>query len=106
MVSTGPVTVPPGSSGKPHDVLRCASCGTALWSKYHAAPGDTLLVRGGTLEVGTDDKSLRDAQWQPLEALAELEMYPPIGAELLACCREDGTGPVRVLGNTWRPYQG
>jgi 8-oxo-dGTP diphosphatase len=63
-------------------------------------------VRSGTLAVGKDDKSLRDAQWQPLEALAELEMYPPIGAELLACCREDGTGAVRVLGNTWRPYQG
>ena len=43
-------SVPPGSSGKPHDVFRCASCGTALWSKYHAAPGDTLLVRGGTLD--------------------------------------------------------
>jgi hypothetical protein len=42
--------VPPGSSGKPHDVFRCASCGTALWSRYHAAPGDTLLVRGGTLD--------------------------------------------------------
>ena len=42
--------VPPGSSGKPHDVFRCASCGTALWSKYHAAPGDTLLVRVGTLD--------------------------------------------------------
>jgi len=54
--------------------------------------------------VGVDDKSLRDARWQPLEALAHLEMYPPIGAELLACCRENGTGAVRVLGNTWRPF--
>jgi hypothetical protein len=43
-------SVPPGSSGKPHDVLRCAKCGTALWSKYHAAPGDTLLVRVGALD--------------------------------------------------------
>jgi 8-oxo-dGTP diphosphatase len=61
-------------------------------------------IREGTLAVGVDDKSLRDARWQPLEALAELEMYPPIGAELLACCRENGTGAVRVLGNTWRPF--
>ncbi|MFI5286151.1 MAG: NUDIX domain-containing protein [Candidatus Dormibacteria bacterium] len=60
-------------------------------------------VRAGTLEVGADDKSLREAKWQPLQALAELEMYPPIGAELLACCEEDGAGAVRVLGNTWRP---
>jgi len=43
-------------------------------------------VRGGTLTVGVDDKSLRDAQWHPVEALGELEMYPPIGAELLVCC--------------------
>lgn len=43
-------SVPPGSSGKPHDVFRCAKCGAALWSKYHAAPGDTLLVRAGALD--------------------------------------------------------
>ena len=61
-------------------------------------------VRGGVLSVGVDDKSLRDAQWQPLEALNELEMHPPIGAELLACCRENGAGAVRVLGNTWQPF--
>jgi ADP-ribose pyrophosphatase YjhB (NUDIX family) len=61
-------------------------------------------VGAGTLAVGVDDKSLREARWHPLEALAALEMYPPIGAELLACCREDGAGDVRVLGNTWRPY--
>jgi hypothetical protein len=52
--ATGPApvafSVPPGSSGKPHDVYRCGKCGTALWSKYHAAPGDTVLLRGGTLD--------------------------------------------------------
>jgi hypothetical protein len=37
-------------SGQPHDVFYCGSCGTRLWSKYHAAPGDTLLVRVGTLD--------------------------------------------------------
>jgi hypothetical protein len=37
-------------SGKPHEVFRCQACGTALWSKYHAAPGDTVLVRAGTLD--------------------------------------------------------
>jgi hypothetical protein len=37
-------------SGKPHDVFTCPACGTALWSKYHAAPGDTVLLRGGTLD--------------------------------------------------------
>jgi hypothetical protein len=47
------VRVPPGGSGKPHDILKCARCGTALWSRYHAAPGDTLLVRAGTLDDPT-----------------------------------------------------
>src|SRR5438270_12098340 len=40
----------PAGSGKPHEVFRCAECGTALWSKYHAAPGDTVLLRAGTLD--------------------------------------------------------
>jgi hypothetical protein len=37
-------------SGKPHEVFRCPECATALWSKYHAAPGDTVLLRAGTLD--------------------------------------------------------
>jgi hypothetical protein len=37
-------------SGRPHEIFRCAKCGTALWSKYHAAPGDTVLLRAGTLD--------------------------------------------------------
>jgi 8-oxo-dGTP diphosphatase len=60
-------------------------------------------VRSGTLAVGID-KALRDARWHPLDALADLEMFPPIGAELLAVCNEESAGPVRVLGNTWRPW--
>ena len=43
-------TVPPGSSGKPHDVYRCGKCGTALWHKYHASPGDTVLVCVSSLD--------------------------------------------------------
>ena len=37
-------------SGKPHQVFTCPDCGTALYSKYHAAPGDTVLLRAGTLD--------------------------------------------------------
>jgi hypothetical protein len=37
-------------SGKPHEVFFCETCGTYLWSKYHASPGNTLLVRVGTLD--------------------------------------------------------
>jgi len=45
--------IPPGSSGKPHDVFRCRECGTALWNKYHAAPGDTVLLCSGSLDDPT-----------------------------------------------------
>lgn len=62
-------------------------------------------VRGGTLSVGVD-KALRDARWMPIAALTSMEMYPPIGAELRAVIEEDGQGPVRVLGNTWRAWAG
>jgi hypothetical protein len=37
-------------SGKPLDVFFCDKCGTYLWSVYHAAPGDCLFVRAGTLD--------------------------------------------------------
>jgi hypothetical protein len=37
-------------TGKPHDVFFCEKCGTYLWSVYHAAPGDALFVRAGTLD--------------------------------------------------------
>jgi len=44
-----PVMLKAGS-GKPHEVFRCPDCGTAIYSKYHAAPGDTVLLRAGTLD--------------------------------------------------------
>ena len=37
-------------SGKPHEVFFCDTCATTLWSRYHAAPGDTLFLRAGTLD--------------------------------------------------------
>ena len=40
----------PAGSGKPQEILRCPDCGTAMWSKYHGAPGDTVLLRAGTLD--------------------------------------------------------
>jgi hypothetical protein len=39
-----------GGTGKPHDVFFCDKCGTYVWSFYHAAPGDCLFVRAGTLD--------------------------------------------------------
>jgi hypothetical protein len=37
-------------SGAGHDVVFCGACSTTLWSRYHAPPGDTLFVRGTTLD--------------------------------------------------------
>jgi hypothetical protein len=38
-----------GGSGRVHDVFFCSACGTTVWSRY-AGAGDSLFVRGGTLE--------------------------------------------------------
>ena len=62
-------------------------------------------VRGGSLRAGLDGR-LVDAGWLPVDDLASLEMYPPIGAEVLRCCREGLAGEVRVLGNVWRDRSG
>jgi hypothetical protein len=42
----------PTESGRPHDVYRCAACGTALWSDYGRRPG-LRFVRVGTLDDAT-----------------------------------------------------
>jgi hypothetical protein len=39
-----------GSTGKPHEVFFCKTCGTYVWSKYHASP-QFLFVRAGTLDT-------------------------------------------------------
>jgi len=38
----------PTDSGRPHDVYRCTTCGTAVWSDYGKRPG-LRFVRVGTL---------------------------------------------------------
>lgn len=57
-------------------------------------------IRGGELHAGRDHR-LVDAGWEPLEALPGMTMFPPIGSELLRCCRERPGGPALVLGNVW-----
>jgi 8-oxo-dGTP diphosphatase len=59
-------------------------------------------VSGGSFRVG-EDRSLRDARWQARDALTVLEMFPPIGEVIEQCWEEDFAGPVRMLGNVWRP---
>ena len=43
----------PTSSGRPHDVYRCAACQTPLWSDYGGRPG-LRFVRVGTLDAPGD----------------------------------------------------
>jgi len=40
----------PTASGRGQAVLRCASCGTALWSHYSGAGPKISFVRAGTLD--------------------------------------------------------
>src|SRR5262245_50503967 len=37
-------------SGKHHEVFFCGACGTTVWSRYEAPPGDTIFLRAGTLD--------------------------------------------------------
>lgn len=57
---------------------------------------------GGELRVGRDGV-LEDVAWRRRDELAGLDMHPPIATDVLACWAEDFSGPVRVLGNVWRP---
>ena len=60
-------------------------------------------ITGGELAVGQNDKSLRDAVWQPRSALTQLTMFPPIGQVIEQCWQEGFKGDVKVLGNVWKP---
>lgn len=39
----------PTDSGRPHDILRCPQCQTALWSEYGGRP-EIRFIRVGTLD--------------------------------------------------------
>ncbi|MGH7722360.1 MAG: NUDIX domain-containing protein [Candidatus Dormibacteria bacterium] len=57
---------------------------------------------GGVVRVGRDGV-LDDVAWHHRDELAEIDLHPPIGRHVLACWQEGFAGPVRVLGNVWRP---
>lgn len=61
---------------------------------------------GGALELAKGDPVLCDARFWPVEALATLETYPPIGPHLLAAYRQGFQGPLPLLGNTWQGWSG
>lgn len=46
---TAPIALPT-ASGAGRDVHACTNCGTQLWTCYHVAPPNIILLRGGTLD--------------------------------------------------------
>lgn len=56
----------------------------------------------GSLRLG-HDSGLRDVAWCSREQLLERQFFPPVAGEVAASWDEDFQGPVRVLGNVWRP---
>ena len=59
---------------------------------------------GGELVLG-NDSALCDAQWHSRASLLGLTLFPPVRDELVASWDEDFQGPVRILGNVWRPAE-
>jgi 8-oxo-dGTP diphosphatase len=59
---------------------------------------------GGELVLG-NDSALCDAQWHSRESVIRLTLYPPVRDELVASWDENFQGPVRILGNVWRPAE-
>jgi ADP-ribose pyrophosphatase YjhB (NUDIX family) len=62
-----------------------------------APPGELRIGRDGVLD---------DVAWHHRDDLLTLELHPPIGPAILECWAEGFAGPVRVLGNVWRPAGG
>ena len=90
-------------SGKPHQIFRCAKCATAMWSKYHAAPGDTVLLRAGTLDnpdAVTPDVHIFTQSKQPWVVIPEgAEQYPVFysRSDIARIYGERGAERLRVL---------
>jgi ADP-ribose pyrophosphatase YjhB (NUDIX family) len=59
----------------------------------------TGAIKEGEILVGADDV-LRDVQWQPVETLPQLTVYPNTKEEILQWYRT-GTVEKRSLGNRW-----
>jgi ADP-ribose pyrophosphatase YjhB (NUDIX family) len=56
---------------------------------------------GGTLRCVPDHR-VTTAEFVPVERLAEIEFYPPLGPELLEQCRQRLPKRIPYLGNLWK----
>jgi hypothetical protein len=82
-------------------VLLCESIEEGGGGRHILHVTFAATVAPGELRPGYD-RRLVDAAWVDAARLAELPLFPAIGAELLQCYEERFAGPVRYLGNVWR----
>lgn len=114
--------LPGGGLERGETIAQCAAREVEEETGYRVEPGRLLLtceaiepegrhivnlmyagrITGGELAVGVDDSALRDAAWQPRDAIESLTMYPPVARVLLECWDQGFAGPVHELGNIWR----
>jgi hypothetical protein len=65
---------------------------------FHAEIGEEAEPR-----LDRADPVLAGWQWVPTDQLPRLDFRPPIADALQAVMAEDFGGPVRLLGDTWKP---
>lgn len=65
---------------------------------FQAEVGD-----GQEARLDINDPVLAGWQWVPLGQLSSLDLRPPIADTVRAVIDEKFAGPVRVLGDTWKP---
>jgi ADP-ribose pyrophosphatase YjhB (NUDIX family) len=61
------------------------------------------IGEGITPRLDEHDPVLAGWQWVSVDQLPRLDFRPPIADAVGAAIRENFSGPVRVLGDTWRP---
>ncbi|HET9849723.1 MAG TPA: NUDIX domain-containing protein [Candidatus Dormibacteraeota bacterium] len=65
---------------------------------FHAEIGEGVAPR-----LDANDPVLAGWQWVAVNRLPRMDFRPPIADSIQAVLAENFTGPVRLLGDTWRP---
>ncbi len=65
---------------------------------YHAEIGEAIEP-----QLAAADPVLAGWQWVAVDRLPRMDFRPPIADSVRAVVAEGFTGPVRTLGDTWRP---
>ena len=59
--------------------------------------------KGSEPRLDAADPVLAGWQWVAIDQLPRLDFRPPIAAEIQAAIAEQFSGPVRLVGDTWKP---